>query len=497
MQTSGPNISCTQWRATAQDACERRHKASLVPDPPHARLPALHARPPASHARPPASHAQAPALRQRFPRSAALPRRPSHCAALQGPPCRAARCPPAADVASIAQVWRVNKTDVQSYCQEVPAGAARRLAQAGPRAAATTTTLAIRHVVSIRGLVPAQTEVAASANAIKNGTFASLVAAQLGSPAAFVPKPPPNPQPACIVDVTCRKPPPPPPKRALPPPKLAPPSKPPPPGAKPRTPPPRAAPRPPAPARPRSPPPPVAPRPSGYAALYLIGREGCQSGGEATSRWHAFCRGAAACRWPVGAVQGRCPLASRLAAGQCNGARPERGCAGAPPTPAPLLPLAGFASALCICSDEQQEWTKTHGHEWRDRCRRNIALAPAVGSASLQLWRVAAVDGGPLLPGTRVRLQNAGRAACGGYAAAAEARCGSKRVQLCGEAHAPTAHWVLQASPLPGVFWLESAANCDCLRRWLGASRRCDCDTLELHARDDPRAATLWRVLPA
>ena len=180
---------------------------------------------------------------------------------------------PHTDEASIAQVWRVSQADVSSFCQEVASATGRRLQQRGP---GLVTTLAIRHLVSIRGLPQSQGKVVASTAAIDNGAFATLVARKLGSRTAYPPRPPADLQPACIVDVTCRPPPPPMPPAPLPAP------------ARPRSPPPPPAPKlPPPPSRvvPR-PPPPVAPKPSSQAALFLLGRDACQSGGEwAVAGW--------------------------------------------------------------------------------------------------------------------------------------------------------------------------------------------------------------------
>lgn len=192
-----------------------------------------------------------------------------------------APCTPSnADEASIAQLWRVSPADVTSFCSEVAAATERSLQQQGP----PVTSLAIRHLVSIRGLAPAQSKVATSAVAIVDGTFAALVANTLRSRTLYPPQVPADLQPACIVDVTCRPPPPPsppaplpaparrrsppPPVRGLPPP--SPVHKPPPP------PPDRAMPQPPPPAR---------PKPSGNAALFLLGRDGCRSGGGWTPGW--------------------------------------------------------------------------------------------------------------------------------------------------------------------------------------------------------------------
>ncbi|PRW57387.1 hypothetical protein C2E21_4320 [Chlorella sorokiniana] len=90
----------------------------------------------------------------------------------------------------------------------------------------------------------------------------------------------------------------------------------------------------------KSPSPPLPVRPSGNAVLYLVGREGCTSG--------------------------------------------------------------GFASALCTCGGVpkkrtyEHSWTPVHG--WTDPCMRSVALSPAVGSSGLQLWRMVAVTGGRLVP---------------------------------------------------------------------------------------------------
>lgn len=150
-----------------------------------------------------------------------------------------------ADEAAIAQIWRVSKADVTSVCQE--------LAQLG----AGTTTLAIRHMVSKRGLAPAEATVNISLPAIRNGQFAALLVRRLGSCTLFAPQPPATPQPVCIVGISCRRMPPPPPR---------PKSRPPPPR-------PRHSPSP----RPPSPPPPMH---SGSAALYLVGHGSCQYGGK-------------------------------------------------------------------------------------------------------------------------------------------------------------------------------------------------------------------------
>ncbi len=179
---------------------------------------------------------------------------------------------PRADEAAIAEVWHVNKAAVTSSCKQ-------QVAATGPQQRSTSVTLAIRHLVSIRGIGPAQAEVEASAAAIKDGTFASLVAAHLHNSTAYKPRPPPNPQPACIVNVTCRKPPPPParsPQPSPPPPRPTPTAR-----RPPSPPPPQRAPPPPTPARRvPSPPPPTPPRPSGTASLFLVARQGCASGGE-------------------------------------------------------------------------------------------------------------------------------------------------------------------------------------------------------------------------
>lgn len=133
------------------------------------------------------------------------------------------RPPARADEAAIAKVWGVSEAQVSSFCEEA-AATGRRLQQG-------TTNLAIRHVVSVRGLAQAQAQVAASAAAVTNGTMANLVAQKLHSGSLFPPKPPAK-QPACIVHVTCRNPPPPPlapdVRRRSPPPSPRPPSPPPP-----------------------------------------------------------------------------------------------------------------------------------------------------------------------------------------------------------------------------------------------------------------------------
>ncbi|KAI7843437.1 hypothetical protein COHA_002915 [Chlorella ohadii] len=306
---------------------------------------------------------------------------------------------------SIAQVWGVSPAAVTSFCLEVPPATGRRRLQQGKG----VITLAIRHVVGMRGLARAQAAVTASAAAITDGAFAASVAAQLHSATRYVPRPPANPQPACIIGVTCRNPPP------SPPPKRSPPSPPPP--------------------RPKPSPPPPRTNPSGTAALYLVERQACSSG--------------------------------------------------------------AFASARCTCAEEQWQWAKTNKHWWWHD-RHSISLTPAVGSSGLQLWRMVSVDGGPLVPGAAVTLQNTARAACGGYIAAAAAHCGEGQAQLSGDGRSASAQWVLRAGPKPLSFMLESkGASWSCPRRWLGAPGHCGDDSVGLYAAGDPHATLIWLVLPA
>lgn len=367
-------------------------------------------------------------------------------------------------------MWGISPAAVASFCQEMPPATGRRRLQQGPG----VVTLAIRHVVGMRGLARAQTAVTASAAAITNGAFAASVAAQLHSATLYAPRPPATPQPACIIGVTCRNPPPsPPPKRS--------PLNPPPPRPKPSPPPPRS-------------------NPSGPAALYLVERQACSSGGGWLGRAAACCTGeSAACV---------CSIVAAPAPG-CNvrhAVHHRSICMHASPCVLdPTLPTshvfcpAAFASARCTCGEEQWQWAKTSKHWWwHDRWRRSISLTPAVGSNDLQLWRMVSVDGGPLVPGATVTLQNTARAACGGYIATAAAHCGEGQAQLSGDGRSASAQWVLRAGPKPLSFMLESkSASWSCPRRWLGAPRHCGDDSVGLYAAGDPHATLIWLVLPA
>lgn len=187
-----------------------------------------------------------------------------------------------ADEATIAQIWRVSPADVTSVCTEVAAATGRHLQQQG----LPVTSLAIRHMVSVRGLAQAQSKVATGAVAIVDGSFAALVANKLRSRTLYPPRAPADLQPACIVDVTCRPPPPPSSPAPLPAPAWRR-SPPPPPVHTPPL-PVRRTPPPPVhtpPLHTPPPPPPVRPRPSGNAALFLLGRDGCRSGGGWTPCW--------------------------------------------------------------------------------------------------------------------------------------------------------------------------------------------------------------------
>ncbi len=151
----------------------------------------------------------------------------------------------------------------------------------------------------------------------------------------------------------------------------------------------------------------------------------------------------------------------------------------------------------CAAAEPQWHWAKGRQDGWRDRCR-SIGLTPAVGGAGMQIWRIVSVDGGPLVPGAVVTMQNTGRTACGGYIAAPAARCGSGRVLLTSDGQAASAPWVLRAGPKPLSFLLEAqSTSWYCPRRWLGAPRRCGSDSLGLYAATDTHAALVWLVLPA
>lgn len=280
MLTTGSDVSCAQWRAVAQDACEGQLGfAEVGGSPAHAGRGLVLLTGFAAYTVEPAHDRNAPwhggcdaSLSRLWPPS-----------------------PPNADEATIAQIWRVSPADVTSVCSEVAAATGRRLQQQG----LPVTSLAIRHMVSIRGLAQAQAKVATSAVAIVDGSFAALVANKLRSRTLYPPRAPAGLQPACIVDVTCRPPPPPSPPTPLPAPARR--RSPPPPGR--RSPPPPVYKPPPAPVHKPpppppervvpQPPPPARPEPSGNAALFLLGRDGCRSGGGWTRSWGGWvCMGA-------------------------------------------------------------------------------------------------------------------------------------------------------------------------------------------------------------
>lgn len=159
-------------------------------------------------------------------------------------------------------------------------------------------------------------------------------------------------------------------------------------------------------------------------------------------------------------------------------------------------PPAGFASARCTCAAERWPWAK-HNWEGHGHCRHSIGLSPAVGGTGLQLWRFAAVDGGRLLPGATITLQNSARTSCDGYLAAYAPRCGWERVQLSGDRWSIESRWVLRAGPAPLTFVLEAVGASRCPCRWLGASKHCSSDELGLFPWNDPHTLLVWLILPA
>eukprot|EP00887_Chlorella_sp_A99_P008066 scaffold12.g8066.t1 len=107
-----------------------------------------------------------------------------------------------------------NVVEITSFCLSAhgTVTSGRRMRSMLQEPPAGTVTLEIVHMLRVRGSVAAaQKVVDSTAAAVKNGQFAAAVQTNMGGSVAFKPVAPPNPNPSCIVGITCRKSPPPPP----------------------------------------------------------------------------------------------------------------------------------------------------------------------------------------------------------------------------------------------------------------------------------------------